>query len=111
MIHDAGEVSVLVVDPDRKDMYLPVETPDLQFRHRPAHHRRKNRAVPDRVQGFETQIAKARRVTHAAARRALQEALLQQKRLDDFLDGVARFAERRGDSFHADRPAAEGLAR
>jgi hypothetical protein len=43
----------------------------------------------------------------AAARRALDEALLDEKRLDDFLDGVARLGKRRRDGLDAHRPAAE----
>ena len=42
-----------------------------------------------------------------AARRALDEALLDQIGLDDVLDGVARFGKRRGDRLDPDRPAAE----
>ena len=41
-----------------------------------------------------------------AARRALQEALLDQERLDDLLDGVARLGQRRRDRLDPDRPAA-----
>jgi hypothetical protein len=43
---------------------------------------------------------------HAAARRALNEAALDQKRLDDVLDRVARLRERRGNRLDADRAAA-----
>src|SRR6266404_8351689 len=46
---------------------------------------------------------------HAAARRALNQALLDQIGLDDFLDGIARFAERRRQSLDAHRPAIEAL--
>ena len=42
----------------------------------------------------------------AAARGALQEALLDQKRLDDLLDRVARLGQRRRDRLDPDRPAA-----
>ena len=42
----------------------------------------------------------------APARRALQEALLDQIRLDDLLDRVARLGQRRRDGLDADRPAA-----
>ena len=41
-----------------------------------------------------------------AARRALEEALLDEERLDDLLDGVARLRQRRGERLDADRPAA-----
>ena len=41
-----------------------------------------------------------------AARRALDEALLDQERLDDLLDGVARLRQRRRDGLDADRAAA-----
>ena len=41
------------------------------------------------------------------ARCPLHEALLDQERLDDLLDRVARFGERRGDRLNPDRPAAE----
>src|SRR5690348_3476848 len=44
-----------------------------------------------------------------AARRALNEALLQKERLDDLLDGVAGFAERSCDRLDPDRPAAESF--
>src|SRR6516225_3952717 len=40
------------------------------------------------------------------ARRALEKTFLDQKRLDDFLDGVARLGERRRDSLDSDRTAA-----
>src|SRR5262245_32960048 len=40
------------------------------------------------------------------ARGALHEALLDQERLDDLLDGVARLGQRRRDSLDADRAAA-----
>ena len=42
---------------------------------------------------------------HPAARRARDEALLQQIRLDDFLDGVARFGQTGSDGLDADRAA------
>ena len=42
-----------------------------------------------------------------AARRALDEALLDEIGLDDVLDGVARFGQARRDRLDADRPAAE----
>src|ERR1700719_817183 len=41
-----------------------------------------------------------------AAWGALDEALLDQERLDDLLDGVARFRERRRNGLDADRTAA-----
>ncbi len=41
-----------------------------------------------------------------AARRALQEAALDQIGLDDVLDGVARLRQRGGDRLDADRAAA-----
>src|SRR5471030_3065965 len=41
-----------------------------------------------------------------AARRALQEPLLNEKRLDDFLDGIARLRQRRRQCLDPDRPAA-----
>ena len=41
-----------------------------------------------------------------AARGALQIAALDQERLDDVLDGIARLLQRRGHGFHADRAAA-----
>src|SRR5258707_13051883 len=45
----------------------------------------------------------------ASPRCALHEALLQQEWLDDFFQGVAGFAECRGDGLDADRPPAETL--
>ena len=42
---------------------------------------------------------------HAAARRALHKALLEQVRLDDFFDDVALVAERRRDRLDPDRTA------
>ena len=44
---------------------------------------------------------------HTAARRTLDEALLDQIGLDDVLDGVARFRQAGGDGLDADRAAAE----
>ena len=45
-----------------------------------------------------------------AARRALQEPALDQIRLDDVLDGVARLRQGRGQRLDADRAAAVILA-
>ena len=45
----------------------------------------------------------------AAARGALDEALLDQERLDDLLDGVARLGERCRDGLDPDRAAAEKI--
>src|SRR5262245_64844237 len=42
----------------------------------------------------------------AAARRALHQALLDQERLDDLLDRVARLRQRRRDGLDPDRAAA-----
>src|SRR6266700_1580217 len=47
---------------------------------------------------------------HAATRRALHQALLDQIGLDDFLDSIARFAERRRQSLDAHRPAIEAFS-
>src|ERR1700722_9385232 len=58
---------------------------------------------------FQTEMRKGGAGHHAAARRALNETLLQQIRLDDFLNGIARFAERRGDCLDADRSATKGF--
>ena len=54
-------------------------------------------------------MAEGLRRQQAAARRALDEALLDEEGLDDLLDGVARLRQRRGDRLDADRPAAEAL--
>src|SRR5579883_3239284 len=51
--------------------------------------------VPERMAGEQ-----------APARRALDQALLDQERLDDLLDRVARFRQRRRDGLDPDRPAA-----
>ena len=45
----------------------------------------------------------------AAARRAADEALLQQVRLDDLLQGIARLGQRRGNGLDADRAAVVAL--
>jgi hypothetical protein len=50
-------------------------------------------------------MGEGERRQHAAARRALDEALLDQIGLDDLLDGVARLAERRGKGVDSDRAA------
>ena len=47
---------------------------------------------------------------HAAARRALQQALLHQIRLDDFLDHVALLAQRRRQRLDADRAAGDSCS-
>ena len=44
---------------------------------------------------------------HAAARGALHEPFLDQVRLDDVLDGVARLGQGRPEGLDADRAAAE----
>ena len=50
-------------------------------------------------------MGKGLRRQHPAARRAGDEALLQQIRLDDLLDGVARLRQPRRDGLDPDRPA------
>src|SRR5271169_6622303 len=54
----------------------------------------------------ETEMAERMAGQEPAARGALDEALLDQERLDDLLDGVARLRQRRGDGLDADRAAA-----
>src|SRR5689334_22915276 len=58
---------------------------------------------------LEPEMAKSVRRQKPSARRALQETLLDQVRLDDVLDGVARLGERGRDRLDAHRPAAEAL--
>src|SRR5262249_14921164 len=54
----------------------------------------------------EPEVAEGMRGEQATARRALDEALLDEERLDDVLDGVARLRQRGGQRLPADRPAA-----
>src|SRR5580693_365338 len=54
----------------------------------------------------EAEMAERMAGQEASARSALEEALLDQERLDDLLDGVARLRQRRGDGLDADRAAA-----
>ena len=54
-------------------------------------------------------MAESMRRQQTPARRALQEALLDEVGLDDVLDGVARLGKRRGDRLDADRTTAEGF--
>ena len=55
-------------------------------------------------------MAKSVQHQQASARRALQQALLDQIGLDDVLDGVARLGQGGRDGLDADRPAAEALS-
>src|ERR1700686_5584370 len=54
----------------------------------------------------ETEMAERMRGQQPAARRALQIAALNQERLDDVLDRVARLRQRRGHGLYSDRAAA-----
>src|SRR5438309_105305 len=54
----------------------------------------------------EAEMAEGVRREQASARGALDETFLDQKRLDDLLDGVARLRQRRRDGLDPDRPAA-----
>src|SRR5262245_37127802 len=54
----------------------------------------------------EAEVAEGVRGQQPAARRALDEALLDHERLDDLLDRVARLRERRSDGLDPDRAAA-----
>src|SRR6266705_5675834 len=54
----------------------------------------------------EAEMAERMRGQQPAARRALQIAALNQERLDDILDGVARLRQRRRHGLNADRAAA-----
>ena len=54
----------------------------------------------------EAEVAEGLRGQQSSARRALDETFLDQERLDDLLDGVARLGQRRGDGFDSDRAAA-----
>src|SRR5215469_842088 len=57
----------------------------------------------------EAQMREGSARDDAPAWASLHEALLQEVRLDDLLDGVARLAQSRGDGFDADGTAAEGF--
>src|SRR5579885_3836104 len=59
------------------------------------------------ARGFgKTEMLEGVRGKHSPARRALDEAFLDQIRLDDVLDRVARLGERGRDRLDADRSAA-----
>src|SRR6478736_6811295 len=62
-----------------------------------------------RRRGSEPEMTERLRGEQAAARRPLDEALLEKERFDDLLDRVARLRQRRGDGLDADRAAAETL--
>src|SRR5258708_33860586 len=51
-------------------------------------------------------MAESVRGQEPPARRALDEAFLDQERFDDFLDGITRLRQRRRDGLYADRSAA-----
>src|SRR4051812_32100601 len=51
-------------------------------------------------------MTKGMRGEQSSTRRALDESLLDQKRLDDFLDGVTGLRQNRRDCFHTDRSTA-----
>src|SRR5579863_10259971 len=57
----------------------------------------------------QPEMAPALQRQHAAARRTLDQALLDQERLDDLLEHVALLGERRREGFDADRAALIGL--
>ena len=59
----------------------------------------------------ETEMAVRIDGQHAAARRALEQAALQQERLDHLLDRIALLGQRRGKRVDADRSAAIVRAR
>src|SRR6267154_2506784 len=54
----------------------------------------------------EAEMAESIRGQEPPARRALDEAFLDQERFDDFLDGITRLRQRRRDGLYADRSAA-----
>src|SRR5437588_5113024 len=56
---------------------------------------------------LQPQMLERMRRQQAAARRAADEALLDEERLDDFLDRIARLRQRGGDGLDADGTAAE----
>src|SRR5437763_10259954 len=56
---------------------------------------------------LQPQMLEGMRRQQAAARGAADEALLDEERLDDFLDRIARLRQRGGDGFDSDRAAAE----
>src|SRR5437867_2658266 len=60
--------------------------------------------------GGQAHVLEARRRGDPAARRARDEADLQEERLDDVLERAALLGQRRGDRFDADRAAVEPLA-
>ena len=70
--------------------------------HRPAQNRRGSRAG-----ARQPQVRVAGRRDDAAARRALEQAQLEQERLVDVLDRVGLLADRHGQRREADRPARE----
>src|SRR5262249_10616213 len=64
------------------------------------------RVLPGRLSGNrKAKMSEGLSRQHAAARRARDEALLQQIRLDDLFDRVTRFGQACGDRLDADRAA------
>src|SRR5579862_8498581 len=58
---------------------------------------------------FKTELRVGGARDHSSARCTLEQSLLQEIGLDDFLDCVARFAKRRRNGFDSDGPAGKGL--
>src|SRR6266704_383430 len=84
-------------------LQLPSSSPSLSVRATRPYQSELRRIA----RGFgEAEMAERMRGQQPAARRALQIAALNQERLDDILDGVARLRQRRRHGLNADRAAA-----
>ena len=109
VIDEAGEIGVLEIDADRQDVGLALDPPGEVG---PIARSRLFAAVEQRELGRGLRRRRQAEMDegccgqHAAARRARDEALLEQIGLDDLLDRIARLGQRRGDGLDADRAAA-----
>ena len=110
VIDGAGKIRVFVIDAHGRTC-TSVDLRPAEFRprlsHRPSSSGRMPWVISGRCGTASPRWPEGMRRQHAAARRAVDEAQLDQEGLDDLLDRVARFRQRGGDGVDADRPAAE----
>ena len=112
VVDDAGGVGVLVVDPDADAVDARLDAPDRSS----APVVVASRVIVEQAD-LRLRIARRREAEvlpgepgqQAAARRALQQPLLQEIGLDHLFQGVALLGQRRGERLDADQAAAVAL--
>src|SRR5690606_41665312 len=104
VVHDALRVPVFEVDPDRPNQIPHATLPALKRVEARNSSFEETAGLRPRLQGTQAEMAIGGFRRDPPPRGALQEACLNQIRLDDILDRAPLLADRNGETLNADRP-------